>query len=284
MLKQSGPHQIGAGRFVAEDPSGTLRTMSWASRRKTSYLLGIVLFFAVVIGGPLAYWYFSTPPTCYDGIKNQGETAIDKGGPCLALDPNTLQPHALLWARAFKVRDGVYNAVAYVENPNKDAGAPAVRYKFSLYDSQNALIAERVGTSFIMPGGITPIFASRIDTGNRIVVHTYFELQTPIDWQRMSDVASNISIDGKALSDQDTTPRITGNAHNAAVEDIPNASFVAVAFDADGNAIAASQTATQNFAAGSALPLVFTWSDPFTQRVSRIDIIPVAAPTPATTR
>ncbi|MDE2173651.1 MAG: hypothetical protein KGJ31_03715 [Patescibacteria group bacterium] len=255
--------------------------MSWASRRKASYITGVMLFFAVVLGVPLAYLYFSTPPSCHDGIQNQGETAIDKGGPCLALDPNTLQPHALLWARAFKVRDGMYNAVAYVENPNKDAGVPAARYKFSLYDSQNALIAEQTGTTFIMPGGITPIFASRIDTGNRVVVHTYFELQTPLDWERMSDTAASISIDGKALSDETTAPRITANAHSAAVEDIPDASFVAVAFDANGNAIAASQPATARFVAGSSIPLIFTWSDPFAQHVSRIDIIPVAAPTAA---
>lgn len=279
MLKQSG--RVKRGRFVSIDAKRYTVAMSWASRRQTSYLFGVILFFAIVIGGPLAYWYFSTPATCSDGIQNQGETAVDRGGPCPAIDPRVLQPHATLWARAFKVRDGVYNAVAYVENPNKDAAVPAVQYKFSLYDAQNALIAERTGTTFIMPGGITPVFASRIDTGNRIVVHTYFELQTPLDWQRMSDTAAAITIDSKALSDEATAPRITGNAVNTSVADIIDPSFVAVAFDANGNAFAASQTATPRFAAGSTLPLVFTWTDPFSQRVSRIDIIPVASPASA---
>src|SRR3989344_828026 len=140
--------------------------MSWASRRRTVYLLGIFLFFAVVLGIPTAIWLYE-PPTCFDGTQNQGETALDKGGPCVLLDERTLSPSAILWSRAFSVRTGSYNALAYIENPNRDAGVRLVAYRFGLYDEKNVLVAERDGRTFVMPGGITPVFEGAIDTGNR---------------------------------------------------------------------------------------------------------------------
>ncbi len=252
--------------------------MTWASQRRTLYIAGVIAFFLVVVGVPVAYWYFSTPATCSDGIQNQGETGVDVGGPCLTLDARALQPYAVLWTRSFRVRDGLYNAVAYIQNPNSGAGVPAVSYTFSLYDSQNILIAERQGTTFIMPGGVTPIFESAIDTGNRIVAHTYFEFTDPLVWKKMQDTASAISIDNKQIADVSTAPRVTAQALNTSVNDIVGPSFVAIVFDPSGNAFAASQTSVTRFVAGTSALLTFTWPEPFGSSVGRVDIVPVSAP------
>ncbi len=252
--------------------------MSWASRRRTTYLFGIVIFFAAVIGAPLAYWYFSIPPTCTDGIKNQGETAADKGGPCFVLDERALQPHALLWARSFRVRDGSYNAVAYIQNPNKDAGVRAARYHFGLYDSQNVLVAEREGTMYILPGGTTPVLEARIDAGNRVVARTYFEFTAPFTWERMKNNALAISVSNKEISNILEAPRLSALARNNSVAGQTDISFVAVIFDAAGNAFAASATSLQRLDAGETAPVVFTWPDPFAIQPGRIDIIPLTAP------
>src|SRR3989344_7429415 len=103
--------------FILYTPYAILLFMSWASRRRTFYILGIVLFFMVTVGIPAAIFLYK-PPTCFDGKQNQEETAVDKGGPCLLLDERTLVPHAVVWSRSFEVRDGTYSAVAYIENPN----------------------------------------------------------------------------------------------------------------------------------------------------------------------
>lgn len=245
------------------------------------YLSSVVVFFAIAVGFPIAYGYFSTPATCSDGVQNQDETSVDRGGPCLALDEQSLQPHAVLWSRAFKVRDGSYNAIAYIENPNSNAGVPVARYRFGFYDAGNILIAERKGTSFIMPGGITPIFEPRIDTGNRIVAHTYFEFTGPLSWQRMYDTASAISISDKEVTDIATLPRVSARAANSSVADILSPSFVIVVFDPSGNAFAVSQTSVQRLSANGSAAITFTWPDPFAQSVGRIDIIPLSAPVPA---
>ena len=252
--------------------------MSWASRRRTSYTVGVIIFFAVVIGGPLTYWYFSIPPTCSDGIRNQGETSADKGGPCFVLDEDSLQQYALLWARSFRVRDGSYNAVAYIQNPNKEAGVRAARYRFGLYDSQNVLVAEREGTMYIMPGATTPVIEARINAGNRIVAHTYFEFTAPFTWERMKNNATTISVNNKNISNIAEAPRLSALAQNNSVVAQTDISFVAVIFDPAGNAFAASATSLERLNAGESSEIVFTWPDPFAIQPSRLDVVPLVAP------
>ena len=258
------------------------QSMSWASRRRFIYLTGTVIFLMVLFGGPLAIWYFTIPPTCTDGIQNQGETAVDKGGPCPILDERTLQPVAILWARSFSVRDGSYNAIAYIQNPNGGAGVMHAHYRFGLYDENNVLVAERFGDTFIMPGTITPVLEGRIDTGNRVVAHAYFQLTDPsLVWQRLQNPAAQIKVNNVELSDETTEPRLTATVVNNSVVDLTNISFTAVIFDPAGNAFAGSGTILPQLNAGDTAPVVFTWPDPFNIQTGRIDIIPIAAPIPS---
>lgn len=255
--------------------------MSWASRRRTTYATGVTLFFLIVIGGPAAWWYFSIPPTCDDSIKNQGETAIDKGGPCPILDERMLQPISTLWVRSFRVRDGSYNAVAYIQNPNENAGIRAARYRIGLYDKDNILVAERMGTTFIMPGGITPVFEGAIDAGNRVAVHTYVNFDpASVVWDRLRDPTKAIRVTTTVPTDVGTEPRLTAEVKNTDVSDMQDVAFTAVIFDPAGNAFTASQTLLSRLNAGESQVIVFTWPDPFGIQVGRVDIIPVMKPVP----
>ncbi len=252
--------------------------MSWASRRRTAYGLGAIVFFLVAIGGPAALWYISIPPTCSDGIRNQGETSVDRGGPCPLLDVRTLQPYATLWSRSFRVRDGSYNAAAYILNPNKGAGVRTAHYRFGLYDARNILVAERTGTMFIMPGATTPVVESRIDAGNRVISRTYFEFTGDFLWEPMTNVALSLAVNNKEVSNISSVPRLSATVENRSVSDVINPSFVAVIFDPAGNAFAASATQLDRIAAGATSQIVFSWPDPFRVQVGRIDIIPVVKP------
>lgn len=263
--------------------------MTWASRRRFLYLAGVILFFAVVFGIPLALWMYE-PPTCFDGRQNQGETGIDAGGPCPTADVRTLTPPAIMWARSFAVRavlpksengtGGMYNAVAYIENPNDGVGVLGARYRFKLYDENNVLVAERDGEMFIMPGSITPIFEGQLETGNRIAARTFFEFTGPLTWERLEDIARFIEVGNKALVDTDLLPRGSARVVNTSVHSLRDITLVAAAFDAAGNAIAASQTALPRLSAGEAADVVFSWPQPFGAYAARFDVIPVIAPEP----
>lgn len=246
-------------------------------RRRIVILLGLAVFVALIVSVP-AVVLLRRPPTCFDGIQNQGETAIDRGGPCVLLDDTRLTPHAVLWARAFKIRDGLYDATAYVVNPNSSAGVQQVRYRIGLYDDQNVLVAERLGTTFIMPDGVTPIFEGGIDTGHRDATHAAFSFLDPLQWESMRSVASDIQVHHDVPTNTTITPRLEAQVTNTSVVDIKDPSFVAVIFDPQGNAFAASATALDKLAAGETQTIVFTWPAPFLQPVGRVDVTAVHAP------
>lgn len=252
--------------------------MSWASRRRTAYTGGFILFIASLIGVPFFYWYISIPVTCFDGIQNQNETALDKGGPCQLLDERTLSPHAILWTRAFPVRGGTYGVISYVENPNKNAGVLQAPYRFKLYDERNVLIAERDGVGYIMPGNVTPIFEGAIDTGNRKVARAYLEFSAPLVWERLRDVSNPISVISKEITDINTAPRLTATIENSSVQDFHDIQFTAVIFDTAGNAFAGSSTVVPTLNDGERSEIVFTWPDKFEYVPGKIDVLPVLAP------
>lgn len=252
--------------------------MSWASRRRTQYAFGVFIFILIFVGGPLAYHYLSQPPTCTDGLRNQGETAVDKGGPCPLLDENSLTPAAVLWSRSFRVRDGSYNAVALIQNPNPEAGARSIQYQFGLYDERNVLIAEKTGLVFLMPGSITPVFEGSIDTGSRTVAHTYFDIASGIPWERLADNSIAIEVTNVTPTDFLVSPRITADVRNADVATLKDIRFVAVVYDPAGNAFAASQTALTELGGGASRTIIFTWPTPLTIAIGRIQILPLVAP------
>jgi hypothetical protein len=252
--------------------------MSWAARRKFQYAAGVILFFAVVIGGPVLYKVITKPPTCTDGIQNQGETSPDKGGPCPLVDESKLAPSSVVWSRSFRVRSGSYSAVALVQNPNQGVGIRQINYKFGLYDEQNILIAERTGSTYIMPGSITPIFEGAIDTGNRVVAHTYFDFISAPAWEKLANTAAPLSLSNIDISDISTVPRVTAQVKNTSVEGVKDMTFVAVIYDPAGNAFAASQTTLTSLAAGESAGLIFTWPAAFNITVGRVQVIPLAPP------
>lgn len=250
--------------------------MSWASRKRSLYLSVIFGVLAIVVAVPLSIWLYD-PATCFDNEMNQGETAVDRGGPCRLLDERSLMPHAVLWTRAFQVRDGTYTAVAYIENPNASAAVMRAPYRMRFYDDRNVPVAEREGVTYIMPGTITPVFEGQIDSGERSISRTFFEFAGPLTWEQGSDASNDIQIENKQISAGEA-PRVTADAYNTSIKRIEDIRFVAVAFDSTGNAFAASQTALAALEADDRQQIVFTWPSPFIRNPARVDITAILPP------
>jgi len=241
--------------------------MTWATRRRIIYITGVVIFFGIVVGGPLAYHFLTIPPTCHDG-------------PCLMLNALDLQPEGVLWTRAFLVRPGVTDAVAYIDNPNENAGVLQVPYELDVYDDKNTLIQDVSGTTFIMPEGVTPIFVGNIQTGNRTPRYAQFKLKSAPVWEKVTDPAAAIKVSNLQTTIDTNSSEVSANALNTSVSDATNVTFVATVFDPGGNAIATSQTALQKLPAGENQQIYFTWPAAFSGPVGSIDIIPLVQPQP----
>lgn len=253
--------------------------MSWAARRKAAYLIiaGLLVFVPIAIA---AYVLLEKDPTCFDGMQNQGEYSVDRGGPCVLLDERALTPHTVSWARALPVRlpgehgGGIYNAVAYVENPNQDAWVKSASYRFRLYDSQNLLVGEREGVITILPGATTPVFEGGIESGSRKATRAFFEFTEPLVWERGEKPFVDIAVGNPTVSSDGTT-RVSVMVQNTGSLVYEQVGFVAVLFDTTGNAFAASQTVRDAIGRKESAELVFTWPVVFEKVPGRIDVLPV---------
>lgn len=246
--------------------------VSWSARRQLVYVSGALALFVFVLALPIFFVSYSAP-SCADGKQNQGEFGIDCGGPCRVLCKANALDMIIHWQRAFKVKSGVYNAVAYIENPNLDSGIPSISYRFKFYDKDNLLIYERTGTTFVPPQKIFGIFESNIFTGARVPARTFFEFSSAVRWQKSDVGEPPISFQSTQLSDQNALPRLSAILQNRGLNPVYDIEVVALVYDADGNAVGASRTIVDRADAGVKVPLTFTWPEAFAAPVLRAELI-----------
>ncbi len=251
--------------------------MNWALRRQILY----VIIFILVIGAfgfLLVYPHFNKAPTCFDQKQDGNETGIDCGGSCQLACADQVDKVAVLWARAFEVVPGRYNAVAYLENKNNGAAVEKITYRFRFGDKDNVYIGKREGTTFIPPAGRFAGFEPAIDVGNSVPMYTTFEFTEDPVWiqippQKAAELQTSVS--NISLSGEDTAPRLSASLMNNSLLAIPNINVIAILYGADGNAVSASKTYIGRLDAGQSAAINFTWPEPFTQKVVAKEILPV---------
>ncbi len=224
------------------------------------YLTGFAVFF-LLIGGWVYYANFYQTPTCFDGRHNGNEAGMDCGGDCIRICAFSVQQPTVKWSRSFRVTDGLYNAVAYVENTNREAASPQVRYKFTLLD-EAGIIKEVSGTTILPPDGLYPIFEGRIETGRRVPTRTFIDIEPVEFWQPATAGREQFSVVGRELQSVDSRPRLDATLRNNGLEEVSAVEVVATVFDSEGTALASSRALVDNFAPRSDSNLFFTWPEP----------------------
>ena len=252
----------------------------WSNKRKKR-LLFIIITIALVVFGIIAYSILDRPATCFDGVQNASETGVDCGGSCELVCRGEVRDIVVWWERPFKVADGVYNTVAYIENQNLDSGLEELRYEFRLYNYDNVLVSEPVtGTTFIEPNKRSAIFESGITTGNQEAYTAFFKVSSAQDWKRTDQsFAYNLfQISEPQLTNQDVAPKIQVNIRNSSFQSFNDIPVIAIIYNQDDNAIASSQTYIDRIGQDQDAIAYFSWPEPFKDPVSRIEIIPRVNP------
>lgn len=247
--------------------------MSWASKRRTIYFSFFLSLF--LLTASLFYYIFIyKAPTCTDGIQNQDEQDIDCGGVCpkicefQALDP------IILWSRVFKVKNGIYNVVALVENPNFKTEALNVPYSFKLYDKDNILIAERFGKAYIPPRAITAIFERTVVTQEREPGRSpLFEFVKDPEWVKTDYEQPNVVVLNKELTEKDGNTKLEANIKNETVKVVEKIKVTGILTDKDGNAVAVSQTIIEKMSKNAVENVVFTWPGLLKDQTSQVEVI-----------
>jgi Mg-chelatase subunit ChlD len=242
----------------------------WAVWRRLQYGVG----FFVVIGllGALSYRLFVyAPGNCFDAIMNEGEAGVDCGGKCVRICALSVTPPSIVWADSFKIADGQYNAVAYIQNKNSVAGTPALSYTFQLFDG-DTIVAERKGVTVLPPNSEYPIFEGRIQTNGKNVTNTKLVLDAADMWVPASLGREQFRTSNLNLSGVDVKPRLDVKIENTELTKADKIEVVATLFNDAGKAVTASQTFIDALEGRATKDIVFTWPNPIAKTVRSCSI------------
>jgi Mg-chelatase subunit ChlD len=243
----------------------------WAFWRRVQYGTLFCVFW-IFVGVFVYYANFYTPATCFDSFQNGDERGVDCDGSCVRICAFSVTPPKIVWADSFRIIDGQYNAVAYVENSNPGAATPELRYSFKLLD-QGAVIAERKGTTILPPNSVYPIFEGRIMTKDgRIPTETIIEIEPAEMWLPATVGRNQFKVNDFDLSSIDSRPRLTAQVENVELTDADDIEVVATIFNSAGKPLTASQTLVDNFAARSVREVVFTWPNSIARTVRSCEV------------
>lgn len=242
----------------------------WAFWRRVIYGGGFCLFWLGIFT-TIYIVYFHVPPSCFDGRQNADERGVDCGGSCVRICAFDVVSPTITWGRAFPGNNGMYNVVAYVENKNRSAATPEMRYTISLYDA-SGLIAERSGTTIVPPDSSYPIFEDRIDTNGRTPTQTFVEIEPSSLWVPAPNAASQFTISNRSLSGVDFKPRLNATIYNNDLDEAKEVEVVATIFDRDGNALTASRTFVDRLDGLSSQDIVFTWPGPIAKTLKSCEV------------
>lgn len=243
--------------------------ISWTVKKQLTFFALFLLAISLVI--VIVLTKLATP-TCFDNKQNQGEEGVDCGGPCKNQCLGEVKEILVLWTKFFEISQGKYDTIALIENPNLFLGLSFVKYWFKLYDKDNVLIAIRDGETFINPGETFPIFETNIDTGQRVLSRAFIEIEKNLNWERTGKEKPQLVVSKKQFSSQPPFPRLNAAINNKSIFSVDNIFAVAILYDKDKNAMAVSATKIDNLQGGASRDISFTWSQPFSEEPSSIEI------------
>lgn len=243
--------------------------LSWARRRQLYYLLGALAFFVVI--GLTFYLIYRPRPTCVDGVKNQNETGIDCGGPCsLACAPDVV-PLKIDWVRPLKVATGWYDVAALVENENVNFGLRRAPYTIYLYDQNHLLVAKQTGETFVNAGEKFVVFASRLDTGTKVVDQAFLEFDKNLTWEKAKPLARVINLERQNFVNT-PRPQLQIKITNLTLDPIYNLRISTVLSDNNSNALASSATFVDKIKGQESKNIFLTWPASLPVEPSYIDL------------
>ena len=235
-----------------------------------------VLLLLAVLGG---IYYFRPEPTCFDSRQNQDEEGIDCGGAEARCAPCSEKIHDLtiLWTRFFKVRGGIVDAAALVQNGNQFLKTKKLVYAVKLYDESGILIAIRENSTFVHPGEKFLIFEPNLEVQNREPKSALVELRS-VSWE--SGEAAPIQIDvarKDILLDDALSPRLEVNLKNQANQTYKNIEAAALILGKDDAVLGVSRTIVDSIGISADKNVVFTWPEAI-QGAEKADILLRQAP------
>lgn len=237
----------------------------------------IVLSVLIILIGVPSFFLFYKTPTCSDGKMNGDETGVDCGGSCQKIcSPESLPILSEGDAQVLTVASSTYEVVALFNNPNPSGEIYRARYSIKLYADGGVNPVKIIeGDTYVPKNSKFAVFEGPFNLTEAVPTRATFEWNPEtLLWKKNSEGSIDISTSDTLLSGEDALPRLEAVAHNNSLEDVSNVEFIAVLSDVDGNAIAASKTYLENLKKGSGASILFSWPQPFSTKITSVNIVP----------
>jgi Mg-chelatase subunit ChlD len=209
----------------------------------------------------LFFLYGYQPANCFDNEENGNEVGIDCGGRCIRICTVDVSPPTVAWVKPFRITEGMYNAVAYVENKNEEAGVADLSYIIKLFDHEG-MIVERAGSTMLPPNVVSPFFEGRILTGDRVPTHATIELADNPVWVPATLNGERYMTERRELTSADKRPSLTAVLKNESLDEAKDVDIVATIFNSQGAPLTASRTKVPVFPGRASKKVTFTWQEP----------------------
>lgn len=245
-------------------------------KKKQTIIIAIVASFVLAVAIAIYFFYLRPVATCFDSKQNQGEEKIDCGGPCTPCEIIELKPIKIEWIRALKTTESNYDLVARISNVNQNYGAREIKYKFSLFDLNNNLLAEKEGKSFILPREEKFLAEFKVFSANQ-VLKINLDIE-PVQWEKIKDYEpleiEVFNSSYQVLDDGPVFSQAAGIIKNSARRDYRNIRLIVVVFDGKEEPLAVNSKDIDLLIAKQELYVTMPWFFDITGNVSGVKIEP----------
>ncbi len=247
------------------------------SRRTNKQIIIASVFILILFGfGFLVYSYLIKPElSCTDNIKNQGEEDVDCGGPCPSCELVYIKGIEVLSVKVIPAKGSFYDLVAEIKNPNQNYGSGQVSYKFELYDSQDSLIVEYSGLTYILPNQTKYLLKVRAESSKPVkqVKLSFGEVK----WTKPEDYQT------PQLGIQDKEYRLLSNEESGFAQvrailvnktgfDLDRVDIDILLFDSSNRLVAINTNEIRTFLSGQERDFLSTWFNPISGQVTSVEI------------
>jgi len=209
--------------------------------------------------------FFVKGPTCFDGIKNQKELAVDCGGPCKACMP-TLEKIRTLKIKTIRSAANSFDLLAQIENPNREYGSANLSYQFEAFDQSGSSIKKIEGATFILPSETKYVIETPITLSSDPAKVT-FSIKN-ISWEKFSSF-SEVGLEifkknyNEALPNSGYFSKAIGTTANKSNYDYDKVEIAVVLYDVSGNIINFGKTEQKTVLSGEEREFTISWKNQF---------------------
>ena len=248
--------------------------MSWASQRQL-IIVSIIVAVAVALVAAVGIAIFYDTPSCTDRKQNQDETGIDCGGSCARVCVAEAIAPSAKFTRALTQQQGRVDVISYIENPNRTAAVANARYTIELYDAKGIVVARKEGSIDLPPASTVPVYVPNMYGATLVGARAFLTFDSAsLVFVKYADRRIIPRYNNDAMV-PGVAPRITASFSNPSAEVVRDTPVIATVFDAEGNAIAATQTLLAQLPSQGTAQVIFVWNEPFIVAPARIDVVPV---------